>query len=317
MVGGSLQPVILNGRIELSLLVLQVELDAFTLNQRLVHLCLGRSVLKERNADTNAASNIEVGLQLLAQACTIHGSIAGRNTSVGTDGRQFAGLCNLDAQIVLCQLILEGLELRTIIECGFINTIQGRNRSECHLIGSVRNLDVERLIACNLKQFFQLSLVVLHIAFSLYDVEFILCSLSGELRQISLAHLSNLHHLLASLFVLKARLIALLVHLDSLSRIENLNIELCNLFLQLDSLSGRIKIGSLGSKFVQLNLIVILVSVPDGVVSRYGIISIVINLVYTCSRETVSADSASYPRRIVHALVGAGTERRKQCRFRL
>ena len=77
------------------------------------------------------------------------------------------------------------------------------------------------------------------------------------------------------------------------------------------------KVGSLGSKFVQLNLIVILVSVPDGVVSRYGIISIVINLVYTCSRETVSADSASYPRRIVHALVGAGAERRKQSSFRL
>ena len=70
LVGCCLQPVILNGRIELSLLVLQVELNAFALNQRLVHLCLGRAVLKERNADTNAASNIEVGLQLLAQACT-------------------------------------------------------------------------------------------------------------------------------------------------------------------------------------------------------------------------------------------------------
>ncbi len=150
---------------------------------------------------------------------------------------------------------------------------------ECHLIGGVRNLDVESLIACNLKQFLQLSLVVLHIAFSLYDVEFILSSLSGELCQVSLAHLSYLHHLLASFFVLQARVIALLVHLDSLSRVENLNVELGNLLLQLDSLGSRIKLGSLGSKFVQFNLIVVLVSVPDGVVSRYGIISIVINLV--------------------------------------
>ena len=212
---------------------------------------------------------------------------------------------------------MDGLELRTVFESRSIDSVHCRNSHESHLIGGIRNLDVKSFIACNLKQFLQLSLVVLHIAFRLHDVEFILCSLSGELCQVSLTHLAYLHHLLAPFFVLLAREIALLVHLDSLCRVENLHVELRNLFLQLDSLSGRIKIGSLGSKFVQLNLIVILVSVPDGVVSRYGIISIVINLVYTCSRETVSADSASYPRRIVHALVGTGTERRKQSSFRL
>lgn len=60
------------------------------LNQSLVHLSLGGSVFKERDAHSCAASNAEVGLQLLGKTIAVHGSIAGRDTSVGSDGRQLA-----------------------------------------------------------------------------------------------------------------------------------------------------------------------------------------------------------------------------------
>ena len=279
MVGGSLQPVVLNGRVELGLLVLQVEQDAFALNQCLVHLSLGRTVFKERDAHSYAASNAEVGLQLLGKTIVVHGSIAGRNTCVSADGRQLARLRNLDVQVVLSQLILDGLELRTVFESRSIDSVHCRNSHECHFIGGIRNLDVKRLIACNLKQFLQLSLIVLHIAFSLHDVEFILSSLSGELSQISLTHLAYLHHLLATLFVLLAREIALLVHLDSLCRVEDLHVELCNLFLQLDGLSSRIELCSLGRELVQFYLIMVFVSIPDGIVTHHGVVSVVIHLV--------------------------------------
>ena len=279
MVGGSLQPVVLNGRVELGLLVLQVELDAFALNQCLVHLSLGGSVFKERDAHSYAASNAEVGLQLLGKTIVVHGSIAGRDASVGSDGRQLARLRNLDVQVVLSQLILDGLELRTVFESRSIDSVHCRNSHESHLIGGIRNLDVKSFIACNLKQFLQLSLIVLHIAFSLHDVEFILSPLSGELCQVSLTHLSYLHHLLATFFVLLAREIALLVHLDSLCRVENLHVELCNLFLQFDSLGSRIELCSLGRELVQFYLIMVLVSIPDGVVTHHGVVSVVIHLV--------------------------------------
>ena len=279
MVGGSLQPVVLDGRVELGLLVLQVELDAFALNQSLVHLSLGGSVFKERDAHSYAASNAEVGLQLLGKTIAVHGSIAGRDTSVGSDGRQLARLRNLDVQVVLSQLILDGLELRTVFESRSIDSVHCRNSHESHLIGGIRNLDVKSFIACNLKQFLQLSLIVLHIAFSLHDVEFILSPLSGELCQVSLTHLAYLHHLLATLFVLLAREIALLVHLDSLCRVEDLHVELCNLFLQLDSLGSRIELCSLGRELVQFYLIMVLVSIPDGIVTHHRVVSVVIHLV--------------------------------------
>ena len=151
----------------------------------------------------------------------------------------------------------------------------------------------------------------------MHDVEFILSPLSGELCQVSLTHLAYLHHLLAPFFVLLAREIALLVHLDSLCRVEDLHVELCNLFLQLDSLGSRIELCSLGRELVQFYLIMVLVSVPDGVVTHHGVTSVVVHLVDAGSRETVTADTASHPRSIVYALVGAGAERRKQSSFRL
>ena len=174
---------------------------------------------------------------------------------------------------------MEGLELRTIIESRSIDPVHRRNSHERHLIGGIRNLDVESFFACNLKQFLQLSLIVLHIAFSLHDVEFILSSLGGELRQVSLTHLTYLHHLLATFFVLLAREKALLVHLNSLCGVENLHVELCNLFLQFDGLSSRIELCSLGRELVQFHLIMVLVSIPDGVVTHHGVTSVVIHLV--------------------------------------
>lgn len=91
---------------------------------------------------------------------------------------------------------------------------------------------------CNLQEFLELALEVLHVALRLHHVVLVLRALGSELGEVGLAHLADAHHLLAALFVLSARGTALLVYPDGFGRIEYLHIELGYLFLQLQCLRG-------------------------------------------------------------------------------
>ena len=75
--------------------------------------------------------------------------------------------------------------------------------------------------------------------------------------------------------------------------------------------------GCLCSELVELDLIMIFVAVPEGVVARDRVSAVVVDLVDAGSGETVAADTAGHPGRVVDIVAGTGTERGEQRGFGL
>ena len=177
----SLQPIVFDSRVELSLLILYIEQDAFTLNECFIDRSLGLSIIKERNTDTDSTTQAEVGFYLAAPTVFVHGCGAGRSSCICADGWQLSCLCNLDVQIVLVELVLIAQKLRAILKRSCIDTVHSWDRGQSHLVSCAWNSDVESFFTGNLQDFLQLSFIVFNITFSLHDVKFILCSLCCKL----------------------------------------------------------------------------------------------------------------------------------------
>ena len=96
----------------------------------------------------------------------------------------------------------------------------------------------------------ELSLIVAQVALSFNYAVFVLGSLCGKLCKVGLVHLAYIHHSLAALLVGLTCFQALLAHVYSLVRVENLNIQLCYLLQHVVGSNGRVELGLLGSKLV-------------------------------------------------------------------
>ena len=75
--------------------------------------------------------------------------------------------------------------------------------------------------------------------------------------------------------------------------------------------------GCLCSELVELDLIMIFVAVPEGVVARDRVSAVVVDLVDAGSGEPVAADTAGHPGRVVDIVAGTGAERGEQRGFGL
>ena len=75
--------------------------------------------------------------------------------------------------------------------------------------------------------------------------------------------------------------------------------------------------GCLCSELVELDLIMIFVAVPEGVVARDRVSAVVVDLVDAGSGETVAADTAGHPGRVVDIVAGTSAERGEQRGFGL
>jgi len=319
LVRHSLQPVVLDGRVERSLLVLQVEQVALFLQLRFVHGCLSLSVVEERYAHRYSAAQAEVVFHLRAPSVVAHRRSRGRNAGIEAYGRHSTRLSHLYAEVAALYAELCILYLRSLFERSRIHVVQRRHSLKRHVVCGRRYGDVKLLVACNLQQFLQLALVVAQVALGFNDGILVLRTLRRELRQVCLAHLAHLYHCLAALLVGLACFQTLLRHGDSLVRVEYLHVELRNLLEHVVGCGSRVESCLLGSHLVQLHVVAVLVAVPHRPVARERVRSVVVNLIHARLHVAVRHRSSALlrPRRVAYVLRCRQVERRQQRRLAL
>ena len=177
----------------------------------------------------------------------------------------------------------------------------GKGHGITHLNGS----NVKWHIVRHIDDVLHLQHIVINLCLSLHDVILTVGHLRLQLQQLILGYLALLQQLLATAIKRLILLQQLAVHLQRLTGVENLHIELGDLLLNPVKINIALQVSLFREQLRQADIVASLIAVPDGPTGIHAVGAVVGNLV------GIHACHFLQERRIVHTMAGAGRERRQ------